>query len=155
MVLRFRSVRPSGGLAQFRASFGATETETLRAFGSKGDVERGPGCAVDCPKRLWRDGVVEETPFPQIAHFCDSIPHGAPPQAVHPADMRTPLAIEQAAITGLPRLIGDRSPTCSVTGMLFFQPKEPKDDHPCVDLHLRVAPARFQGSGLVGQCRPR
>ncbi|MES2143043.1 MAG: Gfo/Idh/MocA family oxidoreductase [Pseudomonadota bacterium] len=115
-TLRF----PSGGLAQIVASFGAGSVDTYRIVGSRGDIELDPAFRfeVAMKMRLRRDGVTEETAFPQIDHFgaqiayfSDCIAAGTPPEADgHEglADMRALVAIEHAAQTGRPQPI--RSP---------------------------------------------
>lgn len=112
-TLRF----PSGGLAQFVASFGAGEVDNYRVVGSKGDLELDPAFKFDCAMklRLRRNGVTTETTFPQIDHFgaqvayfSDCILAKTPPEADGEeglADMRALIAIEAAARTGQPQPI--------------------------------------------------
>ena len=66
-TLRF----PSGGLAQFVASFGAAAVDNYRVVGTSGDLELDPGFKFDTVirLRLRRDGKIIETEFPQIDHF--------------------------------------------------------------------------------------
>ena len=115
-TLRF----PSGGLAQFVASFGAAEVDSYRVVGTLGDLELDPGFRFETATKLSlrRQGKIEETQFPQIDHFgaqvayfSDCIAAGTPPEADGEeglADMRALLAIERAASTGEPQPI--RSP---------------------------------------------
>jgi predicted dehydrogenase len=112
-LLRF----PSGGLAQFVASFGAADVDSYRVVGTKGDLELDPGFRFETATRLRlrRDGEVRETQFPQIDHFgaqveyfSDCIKAGTPPEADGEeglADLRALLAIEKAALTGQPQTI--------------------------------------------------
>lgn len=112
-TLRF----PSGGLAQFVASFGAGSVDNYRIVGSKGDIELDPGFKfeVATKMRLHRDGVTEEVTFPQIDHFgaqvayfSDCIVTRTRPEADGEeglADLRALLAIEAAAKTGQPQPI--------------------------------------------------
>lgn len=130
-TLRF----PSGGLAQFVGSFGAAAVDNYRIVGSLGDIELDPGFKFDCAMkmRLRRDGVTEETTYPQIdqfgaqvAYFSDCITAGTPPEADGAeglADMRVLLAIEAAAKTGKPQPI--QSP--------------PRPRHPTPDM-VRLSP---------------
>ena len=66
-MLRF----PSGGLAQFVASFGAAAVDNYRVVGTSGDLELDPGFRFETATRLRlrRDGKIVETQFPQIDHF--------------------------------------------------------------------------------------
>lgn len=112
-TLRF----PSGGLAQFMASFGAAAVDNYRVVGSKGDLELDPGFKFECAMklRLRRDGMTTETTFAQIDHFgaqvayfSDCITTKTPPEADGEeglADMRALIAIEAAARTGQPQPI--------------------------------------------------
>ena len=112
-TLRF----PSGGLAQFVASFGAAEVDSYRVVGTHGDLELDPGFRFETATklRLRRQGKIEEVQFPQIDHFgaqvayfSDCIAAGTPPEADGEeglADMRALIAIERAASTGKPRPI--------------------------------------------------
>jgi len=61
-LLRF----PSGGLAQFVASFGAAAVDTYQVIGTSGDLELAPGFRFETATklRLRRDGQVCETQFP-------------------------------------------------------------------------------------------
>jgi predicted dehydrogenase len=130
-TLRF----PSGGLAQFVCSFGAAAVDNYRIVGSAGDIELDPGFKFDCAMkmRLRRDGVTQETTFPQtdhfgaqVAYFSDCITAGTPPEADGAeglADMRALLAIEAAAKTGKPQPI--KSP--------------PRPRHPSPDM-VRLSP---------------
>lgn len=130
-MLRF----PSGGLAQFVASFGAAAVDNYRVVGTAGDLELDPGFRFETATklRLRRDGEVRETQFPQIDHFgaqveyfSDCIKAGTPPEADGEeglADLRALAAIETAALTGQPQTIA--SP--------------PRDRHPTPDM-VRVTP---------------
>ena len=130
-TLRF----PSGGLAQFVGSFGAAAVDNYRVVGSKGDIELDPGFKFEnaMKMRLRRDGITQETTFPQIDHFgaqvayfSDCITAGTPPEADGAeglADMRVLLAIEAAARTGKPQPI--QSP--------------PRPRHPTPDM-VRLSP---------------
>lgn len=112
-TLRF----PSGGLAQFVASFGAGAVDNYRIVGSTGDIELDPAFKFEhaMKMRLRREGVTEEITFPQIDHFgaqvayfSDCILTGTRPEADGEeglADMRALLAIEAAAKTGQPQPI--------------------------------------------------
>ena len=112
-TLRF----PSGGIAQIICSFGAGAVDSYRVVGSLGDIELDPAFKFETAMkmRLRRDGVTEETVFPQIDHFgaqcayfSDCITTGVPPEADGEeglADMRVLLAIEAAARTGQPQAI--------------------------------------------------
>jgi predicted dehydrogenase len=129
-TLRF----PSGGIAQFIASFGAGEVDNYRVVGSRGDIELDPAFKFDfaMKMRLRKDGVTTETTFPQIDHFgaqvayfSDCITAKSPPEADGEeglADMRALLAIEAAARTGKPQPIA--SP--------------PRSKHPTTDM-VRMA----------------
>lgn len=130
-LLRF----PSGGLAQFVASFGAAAVDNYRVIGTAGDLELDPGFRFETATklRLRRGGEVRETQFPQIDHFgaqveyfSDCIEAGTPPEADGEeglADLRALVAIETAALTGQPQTIA--SP--------------PRDRHPTPDM-VRVTP---------------
>ena len=110
-LLRF----PSGGLAQFVASFGAAAVDNYRVVGTSGDLELDPGFRFETATklRLRGDGGVSETQFPQIDHFgaqvayfSDCIKAGTPPEADGDeglADLRALIAIEKAALTGQPQ----------------------------------------------------
>ena len=112
-TLRF----PSGGLAQFVASFGAAAIDSYRVVGTSGDLELDPGFRFETATRLRlrRDGMTTETQFPhidhfgaQVAYFSDCIAAGTPPEADGEeglADMRVLRAIERAAATGIPQVI--------------------------------------------------
>ncbi|HTR14968.1 MAG TPA: Gfo/Idh/MocA family oxidoreductase [Roseiarcus sp.] len=112
-TLRF----PSGGLAQFVASFGAAPVDNYRVIGTLGDLELDPGFKFETATklRLRRDGKIVESPFPQIDHFgaqiayfSDCIAAGTPPEADGEeglADVRALKAIERAASTGQPQRI--------------------------------------------------
>ena len=112
-MLRF----PSGGLAQFVASFGAAAADNYRVVGTLGDLELDPGFKFETATRLRlrRDGKIVETQFPridhfgaQVAYFSDCIGAGTPPEADGEeglADMRALSAIEKAASTGSPQAI--------------------------------------------------
>ena len=129
-TLRF----PSGGLAQFVASFGAAEVDSYRVVGSKGDIELDPGFKFDfaMKMRLRTGGKTEEITFPQIdqfgaqvAYFSDCIATGTRPEADGEeglADMRALIAIEAAARTGLPQPIASpprtRHPTPDMVRMV-------------------------------------
>ena len=125
-LLRF----PSGGLAQFVASFGAAAVDNYRVVGSLGDLELDPGFQFETATklRLRRDGKLSETQFPQIDHFgaqvayfSDCIATGTPPEADGEeglADMRALIAIEKACLTGRPQTISSpprwRHPTADM-----------------------------------------
>jgi predicted dehydrogenase len=131
-LLRF----PSGGLAQFVASFGAAAVDNYRVVGTSGDLEVDPGFRFETATRLRlrRDGEVRETQFPQIDHFgaqvdyfADCIKSGTPPEADGDeglADLRALVAIEKAALTGQPQTIASR----------------PRGRHPTPDM-VRFTPA--------------
>jgi predicted dehydrogenase len=130
-MLRF----PSGGLAQFVASFGAAAVDNYRVVGTSGDLELDPGFRFDTVTRLRlrRDGKVDETEFPQIDHFgaqvsyfSDCIRSGTPPEADGDeglADLRALVAIEKAAATRIPQAIST----------------QPRSRHPTSDL-VRLTP---------------
>ena len=130
-MLRF----PSGGLAQFVASFGAAAVDNYRVVGTSGDLELDPGFSFETATRLRLrcDGKIVETQFPQIDHFgaqvgyfSDCIRSGTPPEADGDeglADMRALIAIERAASTGIPQAI---SP-------------QPRSRHPTPDM-VRLTP---------------
>lgn len=112
-MLRF----PSGGLAQFVASFGAADVDNYRVVGTAGDLELDPGFRFETATnlRLRRGGESREIQFPQIDHFgaqveyfSDCIEAGTPPEADGEeglADLRALVAIEAAALTGQPQTI--------------------------------------------------
>lgn len=130
-TLRF----PSGGLAQFVASFGAALTDGFRVIGSTGELELDPAYRFETATRLRlrRDGEEQVTDFPridhfgaQVAYFADCIAEGSPPEADGGeglADMRALIALETAARTGRPQPI--QSP--------------PRPRHPTPDM-LRMVP---------------
>jgi predicted dehydrogenase len=130
-MLRF----PSGGIAQFVASFGAAPIDNYRVVGTSGDLELDPGFLfqVATRLRLRRDGKITETQFPQIDHFgaqvsyfSDCIRSGTPPEADGDeglADMRALVAIERAASTGVPQAIST----------------QPRSRHPTPDM-VRLTP---------------
>jgi predicted dehydrogenase len=109
-TLRF----PSGGIAQFVASFGAASVDDYRVVGTIGDLALDPGFKFETATRmrLRLNGQTEEIAFPQvdhfggqIAYFSDCILSGAPPEPDGEeglADIRALLAIEEAALTGRP-----------------------------------------------------
>ena len=109
-TLRF----PSGGLAQFVASFGAAACDSYRVVGTLGDLELDPGFKFEAAMqlRLRKDGKEEEIAFPQVDHFAgqlayfsDCIGASTPPEADGEeglADLRALLAIEESALTGKP-----------------------------------------------------
>lgn len=115
-TLRF----PSGGLAQFVASFGGAPVDNYRVIGTLGDLELDPGFKFETATklRLRSEGSWSETHFPQIdqfgaqvAYFSACIAAGTPPEADGEeglADMRALIAIERACLTGQPQTI--RSP---------------------------------------------
>ncbi|MCP3380080.1 MULTISPECIES: Gfo/Idh/MocA family protein [unclassified Bradyrhizobium] len=115
-LLRF----PSGGLAQFIASFGASTVDNYRVVGTSGDIELDPSFRFETATklRLRRDGEVGETQFPhidqfaaQVQYFSDCIKAGTPPEADGEeglADLRALLAIETAVLTGQPQTITSR-----------------------------------------------
>jgi predicted dehydrogenase len=125
-TLRF----PSGGLAQFIASFGAAEVDNYRVVGTLGDLELDPGFRFETATtlRLRRDGQIIETRYPQIDHFgaqvayfSDCIASRTPPEADGDeglADMRALLAIERARTSGRPQVISSplrpRHPTADM-----------------------------------------
>jgi predicted dehydrogenase len=131
-LLRF----PSGGLAQFVASFGAAAVDNYRVVGTSGDLELDPGFRFETATklRLRGDGGISETQFPQIDHFgaqvayfSDCIKAGTPPEADGDeglADLRALIAIEKAALTGQPQIITSR----------------PRSHHPTPDM-VRLTPA--------------
>ncbi|MBV1704770.1 MAG: Gfo/Idh/MocA family oxidoreductase [Hyphomicrobiales bacterium] len=112
-TLRF----PSGGLAQFVASFGTAAVDDYRVVGTLGDLRLDPGFRFETATRLLlrRDGKSIETQFPridqfgaQVAYFSDCIANGTPPESDGEeglADLRVLLAIEKAASTGRPQPI--------------------------------------------------
>ena len=112
-MLRF----PSGGLAQFVASFGGAPVDNYRVIGTVGDLELDPGFKFETATklRLRRDDTWRETQFPQIDHFggqiayfSDCIAAGTSPEADGEeglADMRALIAIEKACLTGQPQPI--------------------------------------------------
>lgn len=109
-TLRF----PSGGIAQFVASFGAAPVDNYRVIGSAGDLELDPGFKFETATklRLRVNGKVKETAFPQVDHFAgqiayfsDCITTGTRPEPDGEeglADLRALLAIEEASLTGRP-----------------------------------------------------
>jgi predicted dehydrogenase len=109
-TLRF----PSGGIAQIIASFGAAAVDGYHVTGSEAEVELDPGFRFETATtmRIRKNGVIEETRFPQVDHFggqvayfSDCIMNGTPPEADGDeglCDMRVLLAIEEAADTGKP-----------------------------------------------------
>ena len=109
-TLRF----PSGGIAQIIASFGAAAVDGYRVTGSQAEIELDPAYPFRDRHnmRLRKNGVIEETPFPQVDHFggqvayfSDCINNGTPPEADGEeglCDMRVLLAIEEAAKSGRP-----------------------------------------------------
>jgi len=131
-TLRF----PSGGVAQFVASFGAAAVDNYRVVGTSGDLELDPGFKFETATklRLRRDGKVVETQFPQIDHFgaqaayfSDCIAAGTPPEADGDeglADMRALLAIEKACLSGQPQKISS----------------SPRTRHPTSDMVRLTAP---------------
>jgi predicted dehydrogenase len=129
-MLRF----PSGGLAQFVASFGAAAVDNYRVVGTLGDLELDPGFKFETATklRLRRDGKIAETLFPQIDHFgaqvayfSDCIAAGTPPEADGDeglADLRALIAIEKARLSGRPQPISS----------------QPRPRHPTTDM-VRLA----------------
>jgi predicted dehydrogenase len=125
-TLRF----PSGGIAQFVASFAAGEVDSYHVLGEAGDLALDPGFRFETATRLTlrRGGEVSETRFPQIDHFAaqtayfsDCILLGTPPESDGEeglADMRALLAIERALATGRPQPIASpprpRHPTADM-----------------------------------------
>ncbi len=103
---------PSGGIAQFVASFGAAARDAYRVVGSSGDIELDPAFRFETPirMRVRKDGVTEAFEFPQVdqfggqmAYFSDCIAAGTPPEPDGEeglADMITLQEIEEAAVTG-------------------------------------------------------
>jgi predicted dehydrogenase len=130
-TLRF----PSGGLAQFIASFAAADVDNYRVVGTSGDLELDPGFRFETATRLRlrRDGEISETRFPQIDHFgaevayfSDCIESRTPPESDGDeglADMHALIAIERAAATGAPQAIS----------------AEPRSRHPTPDM-VRLTP---------------
>ena len=116
-TLRF----PSGGLAQFVASFGAAACDSYRVVGTLGDLELDPGFKFEAAMqlRVRKDGKEEELAFPQVDHFAgqltyfsDCIEASTPPEADGEeglADLRALLAIEESALTGKPVAISSPS----------------------------------------------
>jgi predicted dehydrogenase len=112
-MLRF----PSGGLAQFVASFGASAVDSYRVVGTSGDIELDPGFRFETATRLRlrRNGDTIETRFPQtdhfgaqVAYFSDCIAAGTAPEADGDeglADLRALTAIEKACLSGSPQPI--------------------------------------------------
>ena len=112
-TLRF----PSGGIAQFFASFGAAAADNYRVVGTLGDMEVDPGFRFETVTllRLRRNGTTVETVFRQIDHFgaqvayfSECIKAGMPPEADGEeglADMRVLHTNERAAETGFPQAI--------------------------------------------------
>jgi predicted dehydrogenase len=129
-TLRF----PSGGLAQFVASFGGAPVDNYRVIGTLGDLELDPGFKFETATklRLRRDGKIVETPFPQIDHFGAQIAYFSRCIAAGTeadgeeglADMRALIAIEKACLTGLPQPI--------------VSPPRPR--HPTPDMVRQAAP---------------
>ncbi len=127
---------PSGGLAQFVASFGASAVDNYRVVGTSGDLELDPGFSFETATRLRlrRNGETIETQFPQIDHFgaqvayfSDCIAAGTPPEADGEeglADLRALIAIEKACLSGRPQPIS--SP--------------PRSRHPTTDMVRLAAP---------------
>ena len=116
-MLRF----PSGGLAQFVASFGASAVDNYRVVGTSGDLELDPGFRFETATRLRlrRNGEIIETLYPQIDHFgaqvayfSDCITAGTPPEADGEeglADLRALIAIDKARLSGQPQPISSPS----------------------------------------------
>lgn len=131
-MLRF----PSGGLAQFVASFGGAPVDSYRVIGTLGDLELDPGFKFETATklRLRRDGSWSETHFPQIDHFgaqiayfSDCIVARSPPEADGEeglADMRALIAVEKACLTGQPQTIVSRA----------------RPRHPTLDMVRHAAP---------------
>ncbi len=127
---------PSGGLAQFVASFGASAVDNYRIVGTSGDLELDPGFKFETATRLRlrRDGKIVETEFPQIDHFgaqvayfSDCIAAGTPPESDGEeglADLRALIAVEKACLSGLAQTIA--SP--------------PRSRHPTADMVRLAAP---------------
>lgn len=107
-TLRF----PSGGIAQFVVSFGTASIDSYQVLGTKGDLTLDPGYRFETATRmrLRRDGVIEETVFPQVDHFAGQVDYFSdciatstrpePDGAEGLADMEVLLALETAARTG-------------------------------------------------------
>jgi predicted dehydrogenase len=131
-TLRF----PSGGLAQFVASFGGAPVDNYRVIGTLGDLELDPGFKFETATklRLRREESWTETQFPQIDHFgaqiayfSDCIAGGTPPESDGEeglADIRVLVAIENACLTGKPQTIVSR----------------PRPRHPAPDMVRLAAP---------------
>lgn len=109
-TLRF----PTGGIAQFVASFGAAPVDSYRVIGTTGDLELDPGFKFETATkmRLRVSGRVEEIAFPQVDHFggqvayfSDCIATGERPEPDGEeglADLRALLAIGEASRSGRP-----------------------------------------------------
>ncbi len=103
---------PSGGVAQFVASFAIRETAMFRVMGTKGWIELDPGFRFEygTTMRVGYDNEIETTLFPQVdqfggqtSYFSDCIKTGKEPVSNGEeglADMRALIAIEEAARTG-------------------------------------------------------
>ncbi|MGL4234639.1 Gfo/Idh/MocA family protein [Tabrizicola sp.] len=103
---------PGERLAQFFCSFGSGTSESIRVVGSLGELILDPAFKFDSALRMTvRVGGSEgTTQFDQVDHFAgqigyfsDCIVNGVPPEADGEeglADMRTLLAIDEAARTG-------------------------------------------------------
>lgn len=114
---------PSGGIAQFVASFGIASVDEYRVIGSTGNLELGPGFRHDTPTtlRLRRNGESIKIMFPQVDHlgghmayFSDCIMSRTPPEPDGEeglADMRVLFAVEEAARTGRPVAISSSART--------------------------------------------
>lgn len=118
VTLRF----PEGRLAQFIASFGASDNDFYMVSGTKGSLMLDPGFRFETGTALkTRHGldVTRET-YPrtdhfagQAAYFSDCILNGTPPKlggAEGLADVAIMRAIERAAETGKPQPIGPLPP---------------------------------------------
>ena len=105
-------VFPKGRMAHFTASFGAADLDQYRVLGTEGQIEMFHAYRFDRPMtlRLFKDGKVTETAYPQYDHFSgeaayfsDCILKGVRPEADGGdglADVAIMRAIEDSAKTG-------------------------------------------------------
>jgi len=113
VILRF----PDDRIAQFSASFGTTDVDMYRVFGTAGDLTLAPGFKFETATkmRLCKGAEITEQQFPQIDHFgaqtayfADCILTDTRPEADGEeglADVHVLRAIERAAATGVPQSI--------------------------------------------------